>query len=650
MARALVLVGIALVIGCGDDDAGGMGEPIDDGRAECENLNPNHCLLPWPSSRYLVDDAATATGRRIEIPIEAMPANQYRDRVDPAMLERFDGFSPMTSMMTLFLGQLDASSLPDAEHVAASLDMASPTVVLDAETGERVPHFAEIDQWPLTRPARASFYIRPAQRLKENHRYVVAIRDLSLTDGSAVEPSPYFRALRDETPTESSELEARRAHFDDVFALLAAAGVPRETLVEAWDFHTASGETAYRDLLHMRDDAMMRIGERGLGCTITTVEEPADDPNLWRRIEGTFTAPLYMDDPEPGGRLVRDAGGLPTATGTVEVPFLAIIPKSVQQRVMEGRDPARLMTYGHGLFGSRGELGGRFGREFTNRTEIVGVATDWWGMSEADVPTAGEILGEMSRFPELTDRMHQGLINFLVLTRSMAGVCSELPEFTVATMPTATSVIDPNERYYLGISQGGIFGGTIAGISTDITRLVLQVGGISYPIMLKRSIDFGPYAALLNSWYRDTIDQDILMVLAASQWDLVEPSTYLPRSIASPLPGTPPKNILYPIARHDSQVSNVASEIAARSMGIPMLVPSVYEPWGIETSTGPEPSAMVVYDVGVEALPVGTVSPGPDNGAHGEIRFLPALQTQMDEFMRPDGVVRHTCDQACDPE
>lgn len=199
----MVLVTCAMALGaCGDDDASAMDagdrdggedagmdatteEPVlDVSRPECENLNPGSCLLPWPSSRYLVEDATTATGYRISIPMDATPTSRRGPHVDPSIFDRFDGFSPLTTMMTVFDGRIDTSSLASELAIADSLLDSSPTVLLDAETGERVPHFAEIDEWPSVDPQHAPFYIRPAARLRENARYIVAIRRLVHEDGS----------------------------------------------------------------------------------------------------------------------------------------------------------------------------------------------------------------------------------------------------------------------------------------------------------------------------------------------------------------------------------------------------------------------------------------------------------------------------------
>ena len=60
------------------------------------------------------------------------------------------------------------------------------------------------------RPARNLIFLRPATRLLEDRPYAVAIRSLSGLDGAPMEASPAFAALRDNTPTDNKEFEARQ--------------------------------------------------------------------------------------------------------------------------------------------------------------------------------------------------------------------------------------------------------------------------------------------------------------------------------------------------------------------------------------------------------------------------------------------------------
>lgn len=631
--------------GGGGDDGADAGSVLDDSRPECENLNPSHCLLPWPSSRYLAEDTSTRTGYRIDLPEAAMPRNISGEPVDPEIFGRFDGFSPVGAAVTLFPGELDIGDLPDEHHIADSVADGSPTILLDAETGERVGHFAERDEWPRTSRSRAVLYIRPATRLKENHRYIVAIRGLSYVDGSPVEPSPYFRALRDGTPTDSEEVESRRGGFEEIFERIEASGIDRGELIEAWDYRTASGESLWGELVSMRDQALAMVGERGLGCTVTSVEEDVDE-HLFRRVEGTITVPLFLESAEPGALLHRDGDGNPAPNGTAEVPFKLHVPRSVAEGLASGGPPGRLLTYGHGMLGSRHELDTGWLREWQNEAGFITLATDWWGMSEEDVPVGGDVLTELSAFPKISERLLQGIVNFLVMTRSFAGVCSELPEARVDGAP----VIDTSQRYFLGISQGGIFGATLAGVSPDIERFVLQVGGVSYPLLWKRSTNSGPFNAILDTWYSDDVDADLLLVMTTVMWDIVDPATYAPHLVSDPLPDTPAKRILYQTGWYDAQVPNIAGDVGARTMGIPLMVPTVREVWNIDTTEGPADSAYVQYRIdGTEAWPPGSRSPPGSSPAHEGVRRNEAAQQQMDAFLRPEGVVTSYCDGACDP-
>ena len=54
-----------------------------------------------------------------------------------------------------------------------------------------------------------------------------------------------------------------------------------------------------------------------------------------------------------------------------------------------------------------------------NEHNFVFCATKWIGMSEDDIGIAVAILQDFSNFPKLTDRLQQGMLNFLFLARLM---------------------------------------------------------------------------------------------------------------------------------------------------------------------------------------------------------------------------------------
>src|SRR5690606_24261220 len=174
--------------------------------------------------------------------------------VDATVFNEADGFSPGLAPMT-YLPGATATGLPSWLDIEASLAAESPTVMINAETGERVPHFSEIDA-ALAGASANALMVRPVVRLDDNTRYIVAVRNVVNDTGEVIPASPGFAALRDLTATDDPDVEVRRPLYADIFMRLANAGVERESLQIAWDFTTASLENNTGDLLHMRDDAL----------------------------------------------------------------------------------------------------------------------------------------------------------------------------------------------------------------------------------------------------------------------------------------------------------------------------------------------------------------------------------------------------------
>ena len=646
MRQFIPLLLLPLLACPADDDA--TPPPIDVLINEVgEGLSPLHDMLPWPSDRWLVDDSSTVTGKRLQYDPAAMPLNFEGDAFEVDAYAYRDGFSPASPILTAFRPDLDVDATPGLAkqgEFEQSLAADSATILLDLETGERVPHWVELDARAheddsISFPAPGVVYLRPAANLESDRSYGVALRNVVLADGTTAEATPVFKALRDGTITTSASIEDRRPRYENLFGKLDEAGVDRADLVQAWTFHTASDDNLLRPLLGMRDDALERVGD-GIGCTVTSVQEDVDD-RTFRRVDGTFTIPLYMDSDDSPAHAVWGDDGVPEFQGWGEAPFTLLIPRSLAE---PDAGPGRLLTFGHGLMGSAvGEGGGGYLRRLTQDLGMVSVATDWQGMSDSDLVAVGRALSNVGEFPAVGERLMQGMINFLVLTRTFKGACRTLPDLLVDGEP----VIDDGEPYYLGISQGGIFGGTLMALSTDIARGALLVGGISYPMMIGRSVDFHEYELIYRVWYPRRIDREILMSVMSSMWDFSEPAPFMRHILRDPLPGTPPKQILYQVALHDSQVPNVASDMAARELGIPQLAPGLFDVWGVPTSDGPLDSAYVYYDTGGEPAPAGNNPPEFDNDAHGDQRHLDATVEQLDAFWRPDGRITDTCGGPC---
>ena len=339
MASIATLILAAALGGCGDDlpapddDGAGTTDGTDDGddgagglitAAECNPLGGYRCSLPFPSSLYMIEDETTPTGFRLDIPEGALPVSDDGVAINPAPFNPHDGFSPAAPIITAFAIGVNGSNLPSWTDLDASLSPDSPTLVIDMETGELVPHFAELDA-NASSPDEQALYIRPAVLLEGGRRYAVAIRsNLLAADGSPLQVPEGFQSILDGGDSGHALLERMRPRYEAIFAALAEHDVEAADLVVAWDFVTASRESMRRDMIAGRDAALALLDTAMPDLTIEIErDEPGMDPRFVREIEGTFEAPLLLT--AGGGvtsetRLNRGADGLPAADGLYGSP------------------------------------------------------------------------------------------------------------------------------------------------------------------------------------------------------------------------------------------------------------------------------------------------------------------------------------------
>jgi hypothetical protein len=623
----------------GAGGSGGIGVALLGG-ADCDPMVPTQCGMPFPSNVYLVPDESTPSHSRVAFGAGTLPVFKGAP-MSPAPWADSDGFSPGQAPMTHLPGAT-ITGLPTQDSIDLSLGPDSPTVLLDATTLERIPHFAELDANTEDDGDR-TFLIRPVVRLRDAARYIVAIRHVVDARGAALPPSPVFQALRDGTEHPDPSVAARRPLYDDILARLETAGIGRADLQIAWDYTTASRENNTRALLHMRDDALATVGGEGPEYTITSTEEDPN-PHIKRRIHGLMTVPLYLDDPAPGGRLLLGGDGLPQQNGTAEFEFLVHVPHSATTGT-----PGALLQNGHGLLGSKEEGQDGYLAELANAKNFVAFSVDFVGMAGDDEDTVVKsLLVDFGIFRAVVDRQHQGMVNSLLAMRMMKGRFWKDP----AVQFGGVSAIDPTHCYYRGDSQGGIFGVTYMALSTDVTRGLLGEPGMPYNLLLDRSVDFGPFFSLLNVSFPLRRDQQMVLALAQMTWDRTEPTGYAPYVVGETLPDTPPHEILIHVAIGDHQVTPLGAHLLARTLGAKNLAPVNRPVWGIEEASAPfEGSAMVEFGFGLPELPK-TNTPtleNPDDDPHDKVRVLGAAFDQTDRFFR-DGVVDAYCDGPCDPE
>jgi hypothetical protein len=637
----------------------------------CDPADTAACLLPFPNDFFTVADASTATGRRVALNVLAMPRNAAGKPIDPTELNRNDGFSPGSPVLTVVPGvDLAASGVATITDPARSLDADAPIVLLDAATGERHPYWAELDANP-TAGEQPVLIVRPAVNFDEATRYVVALRGMKDAAGKAIAPNATFAARRDAaaakwhpTKGEGVDKEARaQVLADPVFGPLARHGYELSDLYLAWTFTIASERNLTERMLHIRDDAFASLGDAAPAFTVDTVTDHAATDRIARTVQGTFTVPSYLTNGgTPGSRFnyVGSTDGLPTRLGgvaTQDATFTCKIPRSTG---VAGTDPAavrpaRLSLYGHGLLGGQSEVGAGNVGKMANENNFVFCATDWIGMATEDVPNVATILADMSNFPTLPDRVQQGMLNFLFLARLMKhanGFVAD-PAFQG---PGATPVLDTRAVFYDGNSQGGIIGGALMAVAQDITRGVLGVPAMNYSTLLDRSVDFATYESVFNVAYPSELDREIVFGLIQMLWDRGEANGYAHHMTDDPLDGTPAHQVLMHVAFGDHQVANVAAEVEARTIGAATNAGFLRDGrhWGVEPGwaiprVADYPwsgSAFVYWDSGSDTPPNGNVPPTASTvhgDPHGDPRDTRLARDQKAAFLAVDGAFVDVC-------
>lgn len=653
--RVLVPVLVTAASACGDEAVELELAPT------CQPLFAgSECLLPYPSDFFLVPDPSLPSGRALRVQLPAKPIIvETKASVDPNDNWTPDGYSVLTPIVTILASPVDGSSVVRvAEAPGNTTSAESHSLILDTTTGQLVPHFVDLDA-RATDPARQALVLHPLVPLEPQRRYVVALRGVRAPGGALAGVPEGFRRLRDQALSGAPPLEAVASRYEaEVFAPLTALGVPRGELQLAWSFTTGSRARPTEDLRRIRELTEAWLATNTLSATITLVTRDPR-PETWLFVEGTFEAPLFLEDPGPGGRLARGPDGRVEQRGTVTVQFTMNVPRAVR----EGFDPGPLLMFGHGFFGGRAEVTEAPMRQLAEALGVVTFAIDWVGMSQPDVFLVVEgLVGTPSRSFTFVERTHQAMAHWMVASAVLRGPLADLAPLRRPTTPgapgvrTSTSgatnagarVYDVSHPAFMGISQGHILGGVLAAVHPGLERVVLQVGGAGFTLLMTRARPFQPFLGFLDQAVPDPLEEQKFIALAQTQLDRIDPGVYAHAVLAEPWPGSTPRRVLMQTGLGDVQVPNVGSWLHARALGLPLLAPAPQPVFGLDEVPAPrEGSALAVYDFGIDPHVNDEARP-PDlgNAVHGQLREVAPSLAQLRTFVR-EGRIIHPCDGPC---
>ncbi|AKT39244.1 hypothetical protein [Chondromyces crocatus] len=634
------------IVGCGLESLGPEPLQLEPG---CNPLTTSEeCLYPYPSAFVQRDDASSPTGVRMNFDAQKLPLRGGVTPLDVTPYNAADGVSPVSSILLHFGREIDTEPLPNQHELDQSIRDDCPIALIDQQTGARVPFFAEMDRNAKDDQIdRSALILRPVAPMEMGHRHVVLVRrGLKDTAGKEIEPTAAFKALVSGESTSSKDLEALRPRYESIFTLAESSGFTSGELLTAFDFMVASRDFVLGPILSMRERALEMVGTTGLPYKITEIQE---DPNehMAKIVFGEFEVPTFLRDDDS---IEHDADHVPVLqTPNKSYPFTLLVPK----KAADG--PLPLVVLGHGIFGSGRSFltsggDGAAIQQIANDQGAVVIATDWIGLSENDLERLIQIADSLDKIHLVTDRLQQGIINALALTRLARGALKD----DAQVKPTDGPLLDLDQTYYWGASLGGIQGSSFISLSPDIARAAFGVPGSAWSTMISRSSVFPPIKVFLQPHYPDPLDFLFGVTLIQARFDHSDPVNVSRLMFREPLPDAPPgRLVVLQEAIGDSQVPNLTTEILARAMGVKQLSPPVYDVFGLEQVTSPTTSSalaqyrMANYDK--PAPPEENLPPSEDNGVHHDMNFLPNVHQQIFQLWL-GGEIRQFCDGPCDPD
>lgn len=634
-----------VVAACDDEDSGPAPYEAAEG---CNPIGGSvDCLFPFPSDVFRGEEGVVFTEA-------AIPASGSSSIDYASVTGTLDGYSVATPIFVLFPEPLSFDPLlfhTEDLSPTTSLSEEATTMVVNAETGMGVRHFAELDERVSETTAR-TLQIRLLENLEPGQRYIVAVRGMENLEGQLVEPLEGFDALR--SGNVSAELEALSAHIrDNVLAPLADEGIDTDALQVAWDFTTRSNDSARSDVLSMIEQTREWLATNDPVLTNVEVREGEDltdeeAPDLQRVVEATLSVPLFLASDQPGAAMTRDESGEPVSESVAEVPILILIPQSI-----EGGDDVPVIQFGHGFFGSTDEMTDSFFDEFIDEYGYIGVGTNWWGLSDADLGSVADaIIGNPSNTFLIVDRLKQSFVNHYVLS---SYVRTELADAAFMADPDAegTAYTSGSNLAFYGISLGHILGSSMVSVSDQLTRAVFSVGGGPLTFAMSRAAPFSTLVGLLSSQLGTPVDIQKFVALSSLQLEAVDPMAWADQLVVNDLGDEPfEREILAQIGIGDSFVPWLASEMWRAATGLSIGTPTPFELLPFNAIALPtEDDAVVYFDFGLEDPLPGTFSeiPPSDATVHSGVRESSAGQEQVDIFIRTGEIV-DTCDGLCDPE
>ncbi|MBL8682056.1 MAG: hypothetical protein JNK05_23010 [Myxococcales bacterium] len=547
-----------------DSAAMGDSDPLPDGSlpermpgqrapltAMCDPADPARCLLPWPSNVFTRVDSASGTGLRLSL------SSRVATGDDNSSLERANGFSRVTPIVTVVTGAVDAASLGEGTTGAIRLVRASPGAMM----GTLVPLRIRAVESRATGRPETVIIAYPLAPLEAATDYVVALMDsVRTTDGPGPMPDALARAsLGLAPPTTGTEARYAAYHAPSRMALQRAS-VDSARVVRIWDFTTRSDEDALRDTRAMRAQMLAAIDAGTYGVSITSVTAPATG-DIGLIVDGRLTGlPDFLD--RAAMKLARNADGTVRAAGMHDAPFRVTIPR--------GTGNYRAILFGHGLGGDYSD--DSFDVDIA-RVGAAKVGVRFAGLTGADVI---ETIGGLSRAAAGSEwaaaLTQQSLVDACAIQRALAGRLGDAlaaPMLGTMANPAAGRRVDTTRQVWAGGSLGGTMGLVYAQLEPSIEAAVLNVPGAAWTGYLVLSSVFSLGRGVLLANYRTDVNLQLAVAIAQSNFDGIDGANWASSSMARRVPQLVQQSMGDPVLPGPG-TEMVASVTGAQQIGAPL--------------------------------------------------------------------------------
>jgi len=503
----------------------------------CDAIEPDRCLLPWPSNTFAVADPETATGLRLDVDVTAL-----NPRDDGRSLALADGFSRVSPLLASFEAPLD----PDTLDAGIRLFLVQPD---HPDRLSEVP--LRVETVTNADDPHTLLLADPMQILAPNADYLAVVTDaLRFEEGTAPTPTRGVRVALDLEPPADEAEAALAGYHAPTRARLSALDVDPASVVRVWDFTTRSADNARAPLLHMREAALAAVD--GATVRVDDVEGP-DDPAIAMIVVGALEGlPTWLDG-DRGYVIGEDA--LPEAQGTTAAPFRILVPA--------GADDYRFVMYGHGTGGN--QLDGAFDAELAG-AGIAKVNVRFYGWTDADVLlTFGNLQQMAAGSFAAAGYLAEALAHAMAIQRAVVGVIGDaLAADTIGGVPNPAAGRRPSDAgppMWVGGSLGGTTGVVYAAIERDVRHAVVNVPGAAWAQWVWHSETFDLIHGLLSLRHADDVDLATALTIGQTNLDLADGASY------ADLLADDPTAFLVQMSMGDPILPNPGTEMVAVATG-----------------------------------------------------------------------------------